>query len=81
MEILHCIFQGDGFAAELPNVAYLHRQKPLRSRDSPAFGGTAVLASDRTSRTVKYASTCPSLCAATSEALLRVFSSGAGMQR
>jgi hypothetical protein len=33
-----------------------------------------VLASDRTSRTVKYASSCPSLCAATSDILLRVFS-------
>ena len=26
-----------------PNVADLLRQKPLRSRDSPAFGGTAAL--------------------------------------
>jgi hypothetical protein len=33
----------------------------------------AVLVSDRTSRTVKYASTCPSLRAVTSGALWRVF--------
>ena len=54
-----------------PNVAYLHRQKALNSRDSTP--SAAVLGSDRTSRTVKYASTCPNLCAATSDALLRVF--------
>ena len=43
------------------NVACLHRQKPLRSRDSTP--SAAVLASDRTPRTVEYASACPSLCA------------------
>ena len=54
-----------------PNVANLHREKPLRSCDSTP--SVTVLAADRTSRKVKYASTCPSLCAATSDALLRVF--------
>jgi hypothetical protein len=46
-------------------------KKSLRSRDSTP--SAAVLVPDRTSRTVKYASTCPSLCAATSAALLRLF--------
>ena len=34
-----------------PNIAYRHRQKPLRSRDRTP--SAAVLASDRTSRTVQ----------------------------
>ncbi|UCG10976.1 MAG: prepilin-type N-terminal cleavage/methylation domain-containing protein [Deltaproteobacteria bacterium] len=41
-----------------------NRLKAVRSRHSPAFCETTVLASDRISPTVKYASTCPSLCAA-----------------
>ncbi|MDH3555154.1 MAG: hypothetical protein OES18_04805 [Deltaproteobacteria bacterium] len=36
-----------------PNVADLYRPKALSSRQSPAFGGKTVLASSRTSRTVK----------------------------
>jgi len=35
----------------------------------PKGSGRTVLASDRISRTVKYASSCPRLCAATSNAL------------
>ena len=63
---------GPGRTADLnPNVANPDRPKPLRSRDTTP--SAAVLASDRTSRTVKYASTYPSLCVATSGALLRVF--------
>jgi hypothetical protein len=53
------------------NVANLNRQKPLNSRQSTS--SAPVLASARTSRTVKYASTCPSLCEATSDAPWRVF--------
>jgi len=51
-----------------PNVANPHRTKSLVSRHSPAFGGTAVLASDRISRTVKYPAV-GGLCATTSGAL------------
>ena len=52
-----------------PNISNLHRAKALCSRHSPALGGTTVLASARTSRTVKYASTWPRLCAATFDVL------------
>lgn len=43
-----------------------YQPKPLRLRQSPAFGGKAVLALDKVSATVKYGSTCPSLGADTS---------------
>jgi len=55
-----------------PNVAHAHRLKSLLSCHSAR--SAAVLASDRISRTVKYASSCPSLRAAISEALWRIFS-------
>jgi len=50
-----------------PNVAHPHRLKSPGSRHSTP--SAAVLASARISRTVKYASSWPSLCAATSGAL------------
>jgi hypothetical protein len=46
-------------------------KKPLRSRDSTPF--VTLLVSDRTRRTIKYASACPSLCSVASGSLLRVF--------
>jgi hypothetical protein len=56
-----------------PNVAYLHRQKPLRSCDSAP--SAAVLASDRTSRTVRIDLSEPVRSPALGgSALLRVFS-------
>jgi hypothetical protein len=54
-----------------PNVANLHRPKALDSRQSTPYA--SVLASARTSRAVKYASTCPRLREATSDAPWRVF--------
>jgi hypothetical protein len=52
-------------------LQYPNRTKLLRSRHNTP--SETVLASDRISRTVKYASSCPSLRAATSGALWRVF--------
>jgi hypothetical protein len=49
-----------------PNVAYLNRPKPINSRQCTP--SAPVLASGRTSRTVKYASVCPNLREATSGA-------------
>ena len=46
-------------------------KKSLRSRDSTPF--VTVLVSDRTRRTIRYASACPRVCSVASDALLRVF--------